>query len=196
MTENSTDKHQEFIRDFKRIAAIYVCDPSAKIRHWWGRIFPDVEYSFHRVRDFLIAECGLSSLEVDDMDLRDAAELLEQRAKIDKPSPAGSVESGGSENEADIIANELAGPSGRSKDGSRFLFLLSRPRGVKFSEFSEYRDPDTLRELTTSDDQYSIETMLRRLSKKLEKHHYEIFVSVPRNLIRLDKITGQQKTEQ
>jgi hypothetical protein len=90
VTEDSAGKQQEFIRDFKRIAAIYVCDPSAKIRHWWGRIFPEVEFSSHRLRNFLVAECGLSSLEVDDMDLREVAELLEQRAKIDKPSPAGS----------------------------------------------------------------------------------------------------------
>lgn len=74
--------------ELKRIDAIYYADPTAKIRHWWGRLFPDVEFSSHRLENFLIAECGLSSIDVKKMLLIDVAEILVARGKsLDNGSP-------------------------------------------------------------------------------------------------------------
>ncbi len=78
--------------------------------------------------------------------------------------------------EVETIAQSLKGIG-----GSRFKYLLQHPRGVSFDDVFDAG-------LTTSSNRDSIKTMMRNLSGELADHGYQIHVSIPNNLIRLEPI--------
>lgn len=66
-----------------------------------------------------------------------------------------------------------------------FRYLSSKPEGVTFDEFCNWRDPTTGHRLTESICAQSISQMLRRHSQKLSKYKLKIKASPSQNKIQL-----------
>ncbi len=86
--------------------------------------------------------------------------------------------------EIELIARGLT-----AQRGAIFRFLARKKSGVTFDEFFSYQVPGTQKPLTSSLDERSVETMLRKLSGALEIHGWEISVQIAKNLILARKTT-------
>ncbi len=83
----------------------------------------------------------------------------------------------------------------RSKHPSIFRYLASRPDGVTFTEFMEYRIPGTGHRLTESTDPENISSMLKVLSKALKPHGWKISIRKRSNLILASKILERSRKQ-
>ncbi len=138
----------------------------------------DTDGSYERCLLEMVVETGLDIATLDAMDAGEFQSF--QLAAIRKRN---TKQRSAPESEIETIARQLTG-----RGPAIFRYLNSKPNGVTFNQFMDYREPGTQKPLVDSDNSESVEKALRRLANKILIHEYEICVGESSNLIKMQKL--------